>query len=226
MTSALCPLRVPAATLFAALAFGCAGGQTGEESGEPACHETRTALAADEDAPLGFGAGEVLAAASARSAALEWLVTDPPYGPEGGTSELTVSLDALGTAWFVRSRKRDGSESFPCWDRVDVDVAVMLATSGGALAESFEGELRAKESTVAELMHVFEDGDVDGTLSFDSASLAGRTVERITFDASFSGGALSGSLSAGIQQISGETASSQDLTIACLGGATDRCPQR
>jgi hypothetical protein len=226
MTRALCPLRVPAATLFAALAFGCAGGQTGEESGEPACDESRTALAADEDSPLGFGAGEVLAAASARSAALEWLETNPSYGPESGASELTLSLDALGTAWFVSSRKRDGSEGFPCWDRVDVDVAVMLATSGGALAESFESELRATESTTAELTRTFEDGDVDGTLSFDSAALGGRTVERITFDASFSGGALSGSLSAGIEQVSGETASLQELTIACFGEATDRCPQR
>jgi hypothetical protein len=210
--------------LLVTLALGCAGGQTGEET-NLACHETETPLAADEDSMLGFGAADVLAAASASRAALEWLATDPAHGPESGTSELSVSLEALGTARFVSSRTPDGREAYPCADRVEVDVAVTLSTSGGALAESFEDELHASESTSVQLSHVFEDGDVDGTLSFDAASLAGRTVERITFDANFSDAALSGVLSAGIEQVSGETASFQDLSIACFG-ATDRCPQR
>jgi hypothetical protein len=210
--------------LLAGLALGCAGGQTGEET-TLACHETNTPLAADEDSSLGFGAADVLATASASRAALEWLATDPAHAPESGTSELSVSLESLGTARFVSSRTPDGREAYPCADRVEVDVAVMLGTSGGALAESFEDELHASESTAVQLSHVFENGDVGGTLSFDTASLAGRTVERITFDANFSGGALSGVLSAGIEQVSGDTASFQDLTIACFG-ATDRCPQR
>jgi hypothetical protein len=225
MTSARCPLlSTPAVTLLFALAGGCAGGQTGEET-SLACHETQTPLGPYEDSSLGFGAADVLATASANHAALEWFATDPAYGPESGTSELSVSLEALGTARFVSSRTPDGREAYPCADRVEVDVAVMLGTSGGALAESFEDELHASESMSVQLSHVFENGDVDGTLSFDAASLAGRTLERITFDANFSSGALSGLLSAGIERVSGETASFQDLTIACFG-ATERCPQR
>jgi hypothetical protein len=208
-----------------ALALGCAdGGQTGEET-TGACHETRAALEAGEDSPLGFGPDEVLAAESVRSATLEWLATDPPHSPESGTAELSMSLDPLGTAAFVRSRAADGRETYPCADRVEVDVRVTLATGGGALAENFEGKLRASEPAVAELSHVFKDGNLDGTLSFDAASLAGRKVTRVTFDASFGDAAVSGALSAGIEQVSGETVSFQELTIACFG-TTDRCPQR
>ena len=141
------------------LALGCAGGQTGEET-RIACNETRTRLEADEASPLGFGADEVLTAASASSAALEWLVTNPPHRPESGTVELSLSLEPLGTAVFVQSRAADGSEKYPCADRVEVDVRVALATSGGALAEMFEGKLQASEPTVAKLSHVFEDGNV------------------------------------------------------------------
>jgi hypothetical protein len=216
-------LRRPAVTLLSALAVGCAGGQTGEES-SLACHETRSALTANADSPLGFGAEEVLAAASATSAPLEWLATNPPHMPESGQAELSLALEALGTAVFVQSRTPDGREAPPCADYVEVSVRVTLATSGGALAENFEGKLRASESGVVELSHLFEHGNVDGTLSFDATALAGRTVERVTFDARFADDALSGVLSAGIQQVSGETASFQDLVIACFGIPTDRCP--
>lgn len=225
MTSILLRLRRPAATLLPVLALGCAGGQTGEET-TVACNETRAALEADENSPLGFGAEAVLTAASANSVTLGWLATEPPHQPESGTAELSVSLEPLGAAAFVQSRAADGSEKYPCADRVEVDVRMALATSGGALAEVFEGTLRASEPTAAELSHAFIDGNVAGALSFDAASLAGRKVKRVTFDASFAEGALSGVLSAGIEQVSGETASFQDLTIACFGGATERCPAR
>jgi hypothetical protein len=225
MTSILLRLRRPAATLLPLLALGCAGGQTGEET-TIACRETRAALGEAADSELGFGADEVLAAASARSATLEWLVTNPLHGPESGTVELSISLEPLGTAVFVQSRAADGSEKYPCADRVEVDVQVTLATSGGALAEMFEDKLRASEPTLAELSHAFEEGNVAGALSFDAASLAGRRVTNVSFDASFAEGALSGALSAGIEQVSGETASLQELTIACFGRATDRCPAR
>jgi hypothetical protein len=226
MTNALLRLRRPAATLLLpVLAFGCAGGQTGEET-TIACNETRAALEADEDSPLGFGADEVLTAASASSAALEWLTTNPPHRPESGAAELSVSLEPLGTAVFVQLRAADGRETYPCADHVEVEVRMALATSGGALSEMFESKLRASEPTVAKLSHDFEDGNVAGALSFDPASLAGRKVRRVTFDASFAEGALSGVLSAGIEQVSGETASFQDLPIACFGHATDRCPAR
>jgi hypothetical protein len=226
MTSALLRLLRPAATLLPALALGCAGGQTGEESGEPACRETRTTLEAGEDSPLGFGAEQVLATASAESAPLEWLVTDPPHGPESGMAVLSISLEPLGPAAYVQSRAPNGIEQYPCADRVEVDVEVALATSGGALAETFDSKLRATDATVAELWHIFANGNVDGTLSFDAASLAGRKVKRVTFEASFGDGKLSGSLSAGIEQISGGTASFQEPTIACFGDPTDRCPDR
>jgi hypothetical protein len=225
MTSALLRLRRPFPLLLPVLALGCAGGQTGEET-TLACRETRTALQVGQDSPLGFGAEEVLAAASVTSASLDWLETNPRHLPESGTAELSVSLEPRGTASFVESRNPDGSVGFPCVDRVEVDVQVALATSGGALNESFASKLRATTPAVAELSHVFGKGNVSGTLSFDAASLAGRTVERVTVDASFRNGELSGAVSAGIQQISGEVASFQELTIACFGGPTDRCPQR
>lgn len=226
MTNALLPLRRLAAALLPALALGCAeGGQTGEET-TLTCEETRATLEDGEDSPLGFGADEVLATASADRAALEWLETNPAYGPERGTSELTLSLDALGTAAFVTSRTRDGREAVPCADRVEVEVAVTLATSGGALAEQFDGALLATEPTTATLSRVFEDGVVDGTLSFDEASLAERRITRITFESTFSDGAVSGTLSAGVEQVLGDTVGFQDLTIACFGAATDRCLQR
>jgi hypothetical protein len=225
MTRVLLRLR-PAAALLPALTFGCAaGGQTGEET-TLACEETRTALQADEDSPLGFGADEVLAAASAKVANLEWLETDPPHAPESGTAELSVSLDALGTAAFVKSRKHDGEEGFPCFDHVAVDVAVALATSGGALDESFDDTLRSTDASAVELSHAFTDGDVDGTLSFDADALAGRKIKSVTFDARFTAGALSGALHAGIEHVSGDTASFQDLTIACFGDPNERCQQR
>jgi hypothetical protein len=230
MTNALSRLQ-HAAALLPALALGCAaeGGQTGEET-PGSCSETRTALEPDEDSPLGFGAEEVLVTASADRAALEWLATEPAYGPESGTAELTLSLEALGTAAFVTSRTPDGRRAFPCEDRVEVDVAVTLATSGGALAESFEATLRAEDANEASLWHAFQNGDVEGTLSFDEDALAGRTLERVTLDARFYGGELSGSLSAGIEHRAGSasdgTASFQEITIACFGAATDRCPPR
>lgn len=229
MTNALFRLRRHAAALLPALALGCAhGGQTGEET-TGACEETRQALAPGERSPLGFGADEVLATASATSAGLEWLSTDPAYGPESGASELTLSLDALGTATFVKSRTLDGREEYPCADRVEVDVATTLATSGGALDEAFEGTLRSTSAKRAELSQVFENGDVGGALSFDEESLAGRTILRVTLDASFGGGAVSGVVSAGVEQRFGGdengTASFRDMVIACFGEPTAGCPQ-
>lgn len=230
MSSAERHLRLPVATLLSLVVLGCAaGGQTGEES-TLACKETRAPLELEEDSPLGFGAEEVLAVASAERAALEWLDTDPAYGPESGASELSVSLVPRGSAAFVTSRAPDGREAFPCLDRVEVDVAVTLGTTGGALSESFDGALRATEATEVTLSHVFENGDVNGALAFDEASLAGRRVTRVTFDSRFGDGAISGALSAGIEQRFGSdsdgTVSFQDLTIACFGEITDRCPGR
>jgi hypothetical protein len=226
MTRPVLRLRRTAATLLPVLVLGCAsGGQTGEET-TVACDEIRSALEPEADSPLGFGADEVLAAASARRASVEWLATNPAHMPESGTAELSVSLEPLGTAAFVQSRALDGRQTRQCMDRIEVDVRVTLATSGGALAESFEGTLLATEPSVAELSHVFVNGDVEGALSFDAASLAGRKVRRVTFVASFGDDALTGTLSAGIEHVSGETGSFQDLTIACFGDATDRCPQR
>lgn len=226
MTSALLRLRRCAITLFPVFALGCAsGGQTGEET-SAACNETRTALEASEDSPLGFGAEEVLATASENTATLEWLATDPTYGPESGTAELTLSLEARGIAAFVEQRTLDGREAYPCFDHVEVDVTVTLGTSGGALAESFPSKLRASEANLAELSHVFDDGNVEGTLGFDAASLGDSRVTRITFDARFSEGALSGALSAGIEQSFGDTASFRDMTIACFGEPTAACSQR
>jgi hypothetical protein len=225
MTTALFRLRRRAATLIPVLTLGCTGGQTGEES-SLACRETRSALGAGEVSPLGFGAEDMLATASANSAPIEWLVTDPPHGPESGEAELSVSLDPLGTAAFVKSRSPDGTEKYPCADRVEVDVQVALATSGGALDETITSKLSATNPAKVSLLHIFEKGNVEGTLSFDPASLEGRRVTRVTFDASFGDGMLSGALSAGIEQVSGEVASFQDMTIACFGGGSDRCPPR
>jgi hypothetical protein len=124
----------------------------------------------------------------------------------------------------VKSRAPDGDESPQCLDHVAVDVRATVATSGGALAETFDGRLLATDPDVATLSHTFKDGNVDGTLSFDAASLAGRRVVHVTFVAIFGDGALSGTLSAGIEQVSGETASFQEPTIACFGGAAGNCP--
>lgn len=215
--------RLTSGLALAALA-GCgaqAGGQTGEET-EGQCTFRTTALGRDEPSPLGFAPEHVLAyAAGAHEASFDWL-EDPSlsYGPEHGSSELTVELSGSGPARFARVDPERSAG--PCRDQVRIPVALTLSTAGGALAESVMADLIATSADEAVVTGILPGADVKGSLAFDPTSLGARRFVRLELNLGFGPEKFAGYLLAGIEAgdssgNAGGSVSFQPLPLACWG---------
>lgn len=158
-TLALVALVAPACDLM-----GEPTPEPGIDSLDGGCEEEITILAGvDASSPLGFSAAEVLEVAVGEHASpMLWGagLSDPmvtvEFGPEAGEGKLTVDVAYNGgEVRYVKSTAKGGEEFDggyqECFDRLEVDVDVHVASSGGALDESFSAPLQAMIPRIATL---------------------------------------------------------------------------
>jgi len=191
---------------------------------KPLCDEQRTPLELAEASPLGFSAADVLSFTEGEQVTtIEWQPIDLPYGPESGTTQLTLSVESLGRARYV-----DRGENSCCFDVVQIDVRVSLETSGGALGESFVAVLEARSPDAASLQTVIKP-PLGGKLSFDQQALGTERLISLDLYAHFDGANFSGGLSAGFQSVSGAdeadgVAGFRSIKIASWGSSSSATP--
>ncbi|MEI9938462.1 MAG: hypothetical protein WDO69_14680 [Pseudomonadota bacterium] len=211
-----------AALLLTLLSLGgCgaqAGGQTGEET-DDGCVFATSPLSLQERSLLGFSAGQVLALAEGEQlATFDWRQTPGfAYGPESGTGQVTLRTSAAGPAKFARV---DAQKSLPhCEDQVRIPVSVVLATAGGALAESFTVDLVATAVDEAAITELLPSAELKGAFAFDPGTLGGRRFGRLEINLRFHADGSAGYLLAGIESgdQAGGSASFQALPLACWG---------
>jgi hypothetical protein len=137
----------------------------------------KTDVALDDDAALGFSAEDVLAfAGGTHEEALRWLpIMNGSYGPESGEGSITITVTHDGAeARVVQPDENPSGEEFLtdldgslCQPWLELDVAVTVETSGGALDESFDAVLRT-QNAVAAFLFVHPDPDaLNGSFSAD-----------------------------------------------------------
>lgn len=189
--------KVSAVLASALWLAACAGGQTGDLSGEKdhpeegtfgggdgrdTCEDTKTPLDdLDQMTSLGFSPNEVLGFASGTfTAPLVWQHSSyVSYGPESGTGKLTLSIVPKGTAAYVASVPTrgmdgggfllDGAEGCAP-DRIVCDVELHASTTGGALDEVLDAELTATQPDSAELDVPLELDALNGSFSIEELS--------------------------------------------------------
>lgn len=202
--------------------IGCgaqAGGQTGEET-DGLCTFATTVLPTGEPSPLGFGAEEVLEFSEGEHVtSFDWLRdASLEYGPESGRAQATVKVVPAGPTRFARIAPERSAAT--CRDHVRIPVRVALATAGGALDESFQGELVASKSDEAVTAAVLPSAELKGDFAFAPGVLGERRFLRLELNLGFGPGAFTGYLFAGIESGGGSasgTASFQALPLACWG---------
>ncbi|MGB5697796.1 MAG: hypothetical protein WBM46_19250 [Polyangiales bacterium] len=142
------------------------------------CHESRTPIGgrADMVAELGFRADDVLAfSATEHQGMLRWLPTQAlTYGPESGDVTLSVAIDyAGGPIELVQSTRALDADPPPgvdvvpleggCFDALAIEVELEITTAGGALAERFTTEMRARTAQTANILRQLDLDALDGT---------------------------------------------------------------
>ncbi len=164
--------------LLALTAASCAGTDTGNpvdpeqsNAGSESCSQVESELSPETPTSLGFTAQDIVALVSGEHReTLAWQDTSVSYGPESGSGEIRLVVEALGTARFIdRSPKLPGAMSGPgggevltigttladplddgCGDLLEVDVRLGISTAGGALNESLQTTLTASSAEFAQ----------------------------------------------------------------------------
>jgi hypothetical protein len=173
---------------FSALALGCAGGQTGDlsgnkdDGGETAnggdrCEMHKQKLAGfDEMTELGTPEQVLEFAEKSFDAPLTWAAprANQPWsvGPESGTSSIHLEVTRGESAYYVtytqkpnESGEEIGLAGVLCPEpQIGIDVHVELSTEGGALNESFDTLLLAGSTRVAALSVPIDFDELSGDL--------------------------------------------------------------
>lgn len=214
--------------------------EPGGELGAGGCVEEVTILAGvDAASALGFSAADVLAHAEGEhTSAMIWSggtnegVATVELGPEVGAGELTVTIDyAGGEVRYIQSSPKDveegslGGFSTICNDRLEIDVAVDVASAGGGLAESFTAALRATTRGIATLHHEIAFADLQGSLAVTKVEPAHATVGPVELDLGISPSGLFGGASALLQVEHGGAVGVSQLSIARWPGGADPCAE-
>jgi hypothetical protein len=122
------------------------------------CAQTESALALDAATSLGVSAAELSSWVSGtHHETLAWQDQSASFGPEHGSSELTIEIETLGARWIERRpAEASGGPGVllvqteiavlgdPCADSIALDVRLHLSTAGGALDETVDTTLEAK----------------------------------------------------------------------------------
>ncbi len=181
---------------LAALALGCAGGQTGDLSGNTetgggnsagGCIERRQKLGSfDEQTEFG-SAEQVLAYAEGSfEAPLTWRAPGEGQtwsaGPETGESRVVIEV-ARGQSAYLLTYEPEANDSgiqlgVGCPPpQLGVEAQVTVVTDGGALNESFETLLRTGSAGLATLQKGLDASSLGGTLELSSSAQGGKLVQ-------------------------------------------------
>ena len=218
------------------LLAGCLGGQTGTEglvdnpregggsptnNGDSACEDQEQAVTPD-DASLGFAFEDVAPfVVGEHDTDIAWGNATPnaSFGPESGTSSLSVGVDWSGGVKRIHSVPRNaGSGAGPeiaigCPpDRLVADVTLRLTSGSGALAESVPARVFVSSAERAELSASIPIEQVTGTFRVTLAP--GAVTRALSIRAAFTEFGLAGDLSGGIETTSQGSASQSSLTYA------------
>lgn len=207
---------------FAALTLGltsaCAGGQTGDLSGEhgegtetgnySGCEEHKQKLAGFDTATDSGTAEEVLAyAEKSFDAPITW--KEPragqawSAGPESGAGALHIDV-ARGESAYLLTYSAPANQGgieigLSCPPpQLGVEVNVSVTTDGGALAESYDTLLRTSAPGVATLRVPFDLTKLGGTLAVSSSNPRSKLVQ-LSLDATLMAEGTTGTIS-GIEQ--------------------------
>lgn len=176
-------------------------------------------LEQQETSPLGFSPEQVLGlAAGERRADINWQKTEGvAYGPETGTSQLTLRTTASGPAKLARVDLAKSADI--CKDHVRIPVAVTLATGGGAFDESFQGFLIAASADAASVTQTVPRNDLHGAFAFSAETLGSRRFSELQVNLSFNAEGSAGYLFGGIEGAdpTGSSVSFQVVPLACWG---------
>jgi hypothetical protein len=135
------------------------GGLTPSVGDPYQCAETPRQLAPGDDTPFGYSAGSVSARIlGTHQATLSWQDGSASYGPEQGSSELSIEITSVTSLELIERSlvARAGwvippgvtEESYGCLDRVQARADAHVWTSGGALDEVTEARFEAGPSGI------------------------------------------------------------------------------
>jgi hypothetical protein len=181
----------------------------GDFAGSGYCNAgPKTALALDEDSPLGFSPNDILAFASGtHEDTIRWNAQAMvEYGPESGEGAITITITPKGTARHVEpappgSGGTDIGGAAPaididsnCTSWIEIDVEVSVETEGGALDETFEAVLRAHTPITTSLYASFKADALEGSFEAEgTGGLAGFVLGGTQIGVRFSTFGVSGS---------------------------------
>lgn len=207
------------AAFMLALVPACAGGQTGDLSGEhdgngtetgsSGCEEHKEKLAGF-DTETDFGTAEQVMAYAEKSfeAPITWKEAPEGQvwsaGPESGVGAVHVDVARGDSAYLLTYTAKPNESGLEIGTicpppQLGVEVHVSVTTDGGALAESYDTLLRTNAPGVASISVPFDLTKLDGSFAV-STSMPGAKLVQLSLDATFMESGMSGSIS-GIQQI-------------------------
>lgn len=205
--------------LLFALVPACAGGQSGDLSGErddngtetgsSGCEEHKEKLAGF-DTETDFGTAEQVMAYAEKKfeAPITWKEAPEGQvwsaGPESGVGALHVEVARGDNAYVLTYTAKPNNSGLEIGTicpppQLGVEVSVNVTTEGGALAESYDTLLRTAAPGVANISVPFDLSKLGGTFAVET-SMPGAKLVQLSLDATFMDAGMSGSIS-GIQQI-------------------------
>ncbi|MCB9703762.1 MAG: hypothetical protein H6711_17835 [Myxococcales bacterium] len=230
-TLALVALVAPACDLM-----GEPTPEPGIDSLDGGCEEEITILAGvDASSPLGFSVAEVLEVAVGEHASpMLWGagLSDPmvtvEFGPEAGEGKLTVDVAYNGgEVRYVKSTAKGGEEFDggyqECFDRLEVDVDVHVASSGGALDESFSAPLQAMIPRIATLSRRIAVDELGGSLEITKLEPENASVGPIDLNIGITADGLFGQAASTVEVVFEDVIGATFLTYASWPGGEGAC---
>lgn len=229
------------AAFMLVLVPACAGGQSGDLSGErddngtetgsSGCEEHKEKLAGF-DTETDFGTAEQVMAYAEKSfeAPISWKEAPEGQvwsaGPESGVGALHVGVARGDSAYLLTYTAKPNESGLEIGTicpppQLGVDVHVSVTTDGGALAESYDTLLRTNAPGVASISLPFDVTKLDGSFAV-STSMPGAKLVQLSLDATFMEAGMSGSIS-GIQQIDHGGASSASGAVLAVWPESAAC---
>jgi hypothetical protein len=161
----------------------------GEATNVDGCDQIKSAIELDAQTALGFNARAVVDLVGGEHAeTLLWIDSSgTPFGPESGRSELTLSVEPLGTGRFIDRSVPTNSGAGPaieiapldgCRDSVEIDVRLQLTTAGGALAETIDTVLEAAAPDFASGRFTIDLTEVMGSFEAEPVAPANSELTR------------------------------------------------
>ena len=227
-----------------ALVPACAGGQSGDLSGQNDGNGTETGSSGCEehkqkiggfDEETDFGTAEQVMAYAEKSfeAPISWKEAPEGQvwstGPESGVGALHVDVARGDSVYLLTYTPKPNDSGIEIGTicppaQLGVDVHVSVTTDGGALAESYDTMLRTNAPGVASISVPFDLTKLDGSFAV-TTSMPGAKLVQLSLDATFMEAGMSGSIS-GIQQIDtggATSASSASGTVLAVWPESAAC---